>query len=140
MKSHPGLKKHFKTIKDKFNIDWQTVKWENLRKPLYSAIAARLYYINKPEPIPKDLKKQAEYWKKYYNSEDKNAKGSAKKFLERVKAAGKTERQIALASSIFNQWPMIMHLSAPCPGVGPRDTPGIRRDLVDFGLEFLPGG
>ena len=33
-----------------------------------------------------------------------------------------------------------MHLSVACPGVNPRDTPGIRRDLVDFGLKFRPGG
>ena len=34
-----------------------------------------------------------------------------------------------------------MHLSAACLGVDPQDTPGAYDgDLVDFGLEFRPGG
>jgi hypothetical protein len=39
--SHPGLKKKFKKIKKELGIDWTTVKWEDLTKPLYSGIAAR---------------------------------------------------------------------------------------------------
>ena len=91
MTSHrKNLPGHLKIIKKEFNIDWQKVEWKDLQKPLYSAIAARLVYLNKPAKIPKDLKKQAEYWKKYYNSEHKNAKGTVEKFLKEVKATGET--------------------------------------------------
>ena len=84
--SHPGLKKKFDKIKKELGIDWTTVKWEDLRKPLYSALAARLLltlaYDPKTKtspPIPKDKKGQADYWKKYYN---KSGKGTPKKFLD----------------------------------------------------------
>ena len=90
VKSHPNLKNHFKTIKDKFGIDWSKVQWKDLEKPLYSAIAARLVYKNKPGAIPTDLKGQANYWKNNYNSNHPNAAGTAQKFIDRVKAAGET--------------------------------------------------
>jgi hypothetical protein len=36
------LKKKYEIIKKELGIDWTKVKWEDLRKPLYSALAARL--------------------------------------------------------------------------------------------------
>ena len=66
--SHPGLFKKYKKIKEEFGIDWQSVKWEDLKKPAYSGIASRLYISNIRESIPIDPKKQGEYWKKHYNT------------------------------------------------------------------------
>ena len=78
--SHAKLKGHFKKINTDFGIDWSTVKYEDLRKPLYSAIAARLKYLNIASPIPPSwqLTRQAKYWKEHYNT--RSGKGSVSKF------------------------------------------------------------
>jgi hypothetical protein len=78
------LRKAKERIKSKLNINWDEVPYESLGKPLYSALACRLFietrlhsydYDQKtgkltpiPHPIPKDLNGQAEWWKKRYNS------------------------------------------------------------------------
>ena len=56
-------------IKDHFGIEWAGVEWNDLRKPLYSAIAARLVLYNVPVAIPEanDIQAQADYWEGYYN-------------------------------------------------------------------------
>ena len=80
-RSHPRLKAKFKKIKASLAIDWMDVSWSDLRKPLYSAIAARLFLLNIPDPIPSDLLGQAKFWKKYYNS-SKGA-GTVEDFIKR---------------------------------------------------------
>ena len=56
-------------IKDHFGIEWAGVDWNDLRKPLYSAIAARLVLYNVPVAIPEanNIQGQADYWEGYYN-------------------------------------------------------------------------
>lgn len=68
IKSHPSLKSKYKKIQDKFGIDWTKTTWKDMRDPLHSAIAARLLLSTKPSAIPEDINKQAEYWKKNYNT------------------------------------------------------------------------
>ena len=82
--SHKNLKGHFKKIYADLGIDWPTVKYEELRKPLYSAIAARLKYLNIASPIPPSwqLTRQAEYWKEHYNT--RSGKGSVSKFKKDI--------------------------------------------------------
>ena len=65
---HPGLKTHFEKIKNEFGIDWPTVKYEDLRKPLYSGLAARLKLLTVKSSIPpsKQFLRQAIYWKRNY--------------------------------------------------------------------------
>ena len=82
--SHPGLDSKFRKIKSNFGIDWPSVQWEDLRKPLFSALAARLKLSNVPASIPSDLEGQASYWKKYYNSSE--GAGDAPKFIKDVNA------------------------------------------------------
>jgi len=82
IKSHPRLKKWYKKIKDISGIEWTKVKWEDLRKPFYSTLAARLYLVTIPEVIPKTLKERAKYYKKYYN---RSGKGTPSKFMESQK-------------------------------------------------------
>ena len=60
---------------------WGEVRWVELRKPLYSALAARLHLANVPAAIPVSLAGQAEYWKRYYNTEAGG--GSAESFIKR---------------------------------------------------------
>lgn len=83
----PGLKERRDQIKELLGIDWTKVKWEQLRTPLYSALAARLYLARLKLPIPADLPSQAQYWKDHYNSHAKKAKGTVDKFIKDVNNA-----------------------------------------------------
>ena len=53
-----------------YGIDWSTVPWTELRKPLYSALAARLVLYIAPEVIPPtdDLPAQGQFWASHYNT------------------------------------------------------------------------
>ncbi|XP_067667789.1 uncharacterized protein [Haliotis asinina] len=53
-------------IQSIFNIDWRSASWTDLRKPLYSGLAAALYIkkYNSGSP-PGDLKSQASFWASY---------------------------------------------------------------------------
>ena len=82
--SHPKLEDKFVLIKKFFGIEWSKVKWEDLRKPLYSGLAARLKLSNVVEKIPdaSDIEKQGRYWKRHYNSEQ--GAGTVDKFVRDV--------------------------------------------------------
>ncbi len=56
------------TLRKEFNIDWPSVQWSDLRIPLYSGIAAKLFLLNISDrkPIPCDLPGQAAYWRTHY--------------------------------------------------------------------------
>ena len=81
-KSHPSLKAKHEKIKHTLDIDWGKVQWNDLRKPLHSGLAAQLYLLKIPAPIPSTLKDQADYWKRYYNT--KSGAGTAQKFINDV--------------------------------------------------------
>jgi hypothetical protein len=68
VESHPRLEAKFKLIKESTGIDWPKVKWEDLRKPVYSAIASRLFLSNIAAPIPDTDKERRQYWKEHYNT------------------------------------------------------------------------
>ena len=69
-KNNPRLPGKFEGIREKFQIDWPSVTWRDLRRPLYSAIAARLVLFVAPTSIPQtsDIPAQAEFWMQYYNT------------------------------------------------------------------------
>ena len=81
--SHPKLVAKYEKIKDRFGIDWPKVEWSDLKKPLYSGLAARLFLLNIPASIPSDIPGQAKYWKDHYN---KTGKGTVEKFIKDVEA------------------------------------------------------
>jgi hypothetical protein len=83
IKSHNSLKAIHSEIKKKFNIDWMSLEWKDMLRPLYSGLAARILFYLTPEKIPDTLEEQAAYWKKYYN---KNGAGTAEKFINSVKS------------------------------------------------------
>ena len=70
--SHPRLRAKLAQIEDDFRINWYSANWRELRKPLYSAIAARLVLYNFPRAIPQadDISAQAELWAEYYRQGD----------------------------------------------------------------------
>ncbi|XP_072041372.1 uncharacterized protein [Amphiura filiformis] len=89
--SHPELVAKFAQIQQAFGIDWQAVEWSDLRKPLYSAIAARLFLLNIPQAIPNsaDIAGQAAYWKRHYNTAA--GVGTEQDFIDRVQACAVQE-------------------------------------------------
>ena len=67
---NPTLNVKHNLITQEFNIDWISVELDDLRRPLYSGIAARLLVFLAPEKIPdsNDIEGQAQFWKQYYNT------------------------------------------------------------------------
>ena len=55
-----------------FRINWTSTQWSDLRKPFYSALAARLYLqvisTNNPIPLSSDVNTQAKYWVTHYTT------------------------------------------------------------------------
>ena len=66
---HPFLNVKRNMIALEFDIDWNEVEWDDLQRPLYSALAARLILFLAPERLPEssDIPGQAQFWKQYYN-------------------------------------------------------------------------
>ena len=83
--SHSSLNGKHQKVRQHLGIDWSTVTWNDLRKPLYSGLAARLFLSNIKQEIPfaSEIALQASYWKLYYN---KNGAGTVQKFIDDVKA------------------------------------------------------
>lgn len=60
-------------IQGNFSIDWSSVTWSDLRKPLYSGIAAALYlqYVERmyATTIPTSINAQAKFWVDKFNGQ-----------------------------------------------------------------------
>ncbi|XP_005103717.2 uncharacterized protein LOC101861750 [Aplysia californica] len=63
-------------IRKKLNIEWRKTKWSDLRKPIYSGIAAMLT-LERLSPIPRNAKGQAKFFQK-------NLSGNATLFLDLI--------------------------------------------------------
>ena len=68
----PELAAKRDTIRRVFGIDWTYVTWNDLRKPLYSGLAVRLF-LSQLElttmasiPLAGDVAGQAQFWFDYY--------------------------------------------------------------------------
>ncbi|XP_071097398.1 collagen alpha-6(VI) chain-like [Haliotis cracherodii] len=61
-------KSFYATVTNKLGIDWSNVTWSDLRKPLYSGLAAAMYLLGKGAPwlIPSAIDEQEQYWKSHY--------------------------------------------------------------------------
>ena len=56
-------------IQSEFGINWMRVRWAELRKPLYSGLAAAMYILTKAtNQIPGDIAGQARFWRDNFNS------------------------------------------------------------------------
>ncbi len=104
---HPNLKNQYTKIENGFGIEWLSVKYQDLRKPLYSGLAARLKYLNVKSPIPpsSQLGSQADYWKRTYKR--KRGNGTAMKFVSDVLSYDKSPNLIygscGLGEKLFKQ-------------------------------------
>ena len=84
--SHPGLQKKFDILKGN-GIEWLSLTYEDIKTDKYlNCITARLYLGNKPGMIPTDLKGQAAYWKKYYNTV--SGAGTTEEFIKKNSGDG----------------------------------------------------
>ena len=84
--SNPGLVVSLDEIQRIFGIDWRTLRWQDLRRPLYSGLAARLFLSNVPAAIPfaNNLQAQGDYWNTHYN---RNAEaGAVQRFVQEVQS------------------------------------------------------
>ena len=54
-----------------FGINWKGLRWSELSKPLYSALAAQLVLFNAQDSIPSDsdVLAQAHFWRDNYNAD-----------------------------------------------------------------------
>ena len=79
------------SVSSKFGITWSSTSWSDLRKPFYSAIAARLYLevISASIPLSTNINGQASYWASYYTSSG----GSASEFVTAVNYLNDNERK-----------------------------------------------
>ena len=67
---------YLQKIEDVFNINWTMTSWVDLRKPFYSALAARLYLEQLVDPaddfpFSTDISSQSNFWKTMFSSSSK---------------------------------------------------------------------
>ena len=57
-------------IRQAFHIDWRAVTWQDLRKPLYSGLAAALYLTLKAgtQELPQTVEAQGKFWGDRYHT------------------------------------------------------------------------
>ena len=69
-KTNLQLKPKIQEISTSFGINWLSTNWTDLRKPFYSALAARLYMlvINQSIPLASNINGQGNYWANYFTS------------------------------------------------------------------------
>ena len=66
----PTLNVKHNLIALEFEIDWKAVELDDLKRPFYCALAARLLLFIAPERLPdsSDIAGQAQFWSQYYNT------------------------------------------------------------------------
>lgn len=57
-----------KTVRRTFGVTWSKVKYSDLRRPLYSVLAARIILEMTERSIPRGLRNQARFWLETYHS------------------------------------------------------------------------
>lgn len=84
------------SIWENFCIQWAHVTRDDLRKPFYSGLAARMYLkylydaMCKRIPFSDDIMNQANFWINHYHS-DSNTGGTEDYYVEQVTALEKKE-------------------------------------------------
>jgi len=61
----PNLQQYYNDIATRFGINWNTVQWMDLRKPLYSGLSAALFLVQTfGQNVPVGVEKQAAWYQK----------------------------------------------------------------------------
>ena len=66
------------------NFKVSELKWEDMNKPLHSAVMLRLFMAMSPEPIGTTVEASAAWWKKNWNTEA--GKGTVDHYIDEAKA------------------------------------------------------
>ena len=71
-----NLTRYVDAIRRQLDIDWPSVEWRDLRKPLYSLLGARLFVASEissssgngadADCIPPSIDRQAAFWRAHY--------------------------------------------------------------------------
>ena len=83
---HPELTNIYSRVFGAFGVNWTAeIQWVDLRRPFFSALAARIYFEIVDEDIPNigDLESQGQYWKRHFNS---NPEDTVQNFVNDVDA------------------------------------------------------
>ena len=93
IKNEPNgnIAKNAQKIEDAINAKFPNVKlkitdltWEDMNKPLHSAIMLRLFMAMSPEPIGSTVEERAAWWKTNWNTEA--GKGTVDHYIREAKA------------------------------------------------------
>ena len=87
-------KKYYPLIMERFGINITSLQRKDLYKPLVAALLTRVYLLTIPKKIPTEKEDQAEYWKKYYNTEA--GSGTKQKFLNDIRTLEKIQSDDSL--------------------------------------------
>ena len=69
--NNPALNVYYADIATRFGIDWNTVQWNDLRKPLYSGLAAALFMVSTfGTNVPIGVERQAAWYQKLFYPSD----------------------------------------------------------------------
>ena len=124
IKPQSKLSSAISEIKTKFNIDFMSTTWKDMKKPLFSALGARLYLMlkgNSDDNIPRDIESQAAYWKRFFN-----VNGDKDTFIEESKKLEKNCKGKAV-DLVF-----VTDTSGSVKGINYRLMLGFIRDTVSF--------
>ena len=64
--AHPELIDLHRKIEAEFNINWPSIQWKDLRKPLHCALAVQQYMETLNTKIPSSIQEQGNHWNEYY--------------------------------------------------------------------------
>ena len=94
--SNPAISSLIGNISTEYNIIWTSVQWSDLRKPFYSAIAARLYLevITSSIPLASQVSSQGLYWVNYYTSSG----GTQSDYVDAVNELGEIGKDLIVFS------------------------------------------
>ena len=79
-----------KKVRRYFNVTWSEVRYSDLRRPLYSVLAARITLEMTERSIPRGLRNQASFWLKTYHScAEKSANPQVREDISKTFIGGK---------------------------------------------------
>ena len=87
--NNPALSVFYTDIATRFGIDWTRVQWQDLRKPLYSGLAAALYMVSRyGTNIPIGVERQAAWYQKLFFPNDPMAAYNFTKLATQLDTGG----------------------------------------------------
>ncbi|XP_022079888.1 integrin alpha-11-like isoform X2 [Acanthaster planci] len=86
----------FADIEALLEIDWNQTTWEDCRRPLYSALAARMFFHSLQSNVPQGLNSQAVFWRDRYHDEPSDTVENFTRKVENLESEGCSVKGIDL--------------------------------------------